>query len=69
MFDVNGEPSREEIRDAVSRAMRVCRLVDPDDGTVPFFLADGNLVWVSSKQSVDTITHAVVNLWRDRPEG
>lgn len=66
---MNGEPSWEDIHGAVNRAMRVCRLTDPDDGTVPFFLADGRLVWVDPKQAVDTITHAVMGLLEERPEG
>lgn len=65
---MNGEPLPEEIRETVSHAMRVCRLVDPDDGTIPFFSGDGNLVWVNPKQAIDTITHAVIGLLENRPE-
>lgn len=60
---MTGTPSLEDIQEAVRRALRVARIVDPDDGTVPFFLVDGTMVWVRPKQAVETIAHAVLHLW------
>lgn len=51
------EPSGD-LRAAILKAIRTARIVDPDDGTVPFFKTDEYLVWTGPKLLVDTIiTH------------
>lgn len=62
-------PSFEDVCTAISRGIRTARMVDPDDGTIPFFLVDGRMIWVSTGQALDTIAHEIVKLWAIESEG
>lgn len=53
------EARQAGLREAIHKALRTARVIDPDDSTVPFFKEDGFLVWVRPDQLIDTIVAAV----------
>lgn len=53
----------EVIREEIHRALRTARVIDPDDGTVPFYKSDGWCVWTSPNLLIDTIVANVLPLY------
>ncbi|WP_431959451.1 hypothetical protein [Actinacidiphila sp. bgisy160] len=48
-------PVDQELHDAIYRALRTARVIDPDDGTVPFYKADEYVVWTGPEALIATI--------------